>query len=78
MEKLILVVVIAYMFVILFGAACERLQWLIKLVTIPKRKKQKSKLLSSFRVGWALLKKLSLSVQYVWLFNFKEVCPKEA
>jgi len=78
MEKLILVVVIAYMFVILFGAACESVPWLIKLVTIPKRKQQKSKLLSSFRVGWSLLKKLTLSVQYGWLFNFKEVCPKEA
>lgn len=78
MEKLILVVVIAYMFVIFFGAACECVEWLNKLVTIPKKKGRKNKLLSSFRVGWALLKKLSLSTQYVWLFNFREVCPREA
>lgn len=77
LEKLILVVVIAYMFVILFGAACECVKYLVNLVSMPKKKKM-CKLLSSFRLGLALLKKLSPLCEYRWLFNFKKVCPKEA
>jgi len=78
MEKLILVVVIAYMFVILFGAACECVRRLFRLVSMPEHKKI-GKLLSSFRIGLSLLKKLSNSLyEYRWLFNFRKVCPKDA
>ena len=77
-EKLILVMVVAYMFVILFGAACEGVSRLFRLVSIPEHKKT-GKLLSSFRIGLSLLKKLSNSrYEYRWLFDFRKVCPKAA
>lgn len=75
MEKLILVAVVAYMFVILLGAVSERIKEFIDLVSMVK--KGKKKLLSSFRLGLELLNKLDLS-KYPWLFHFKKLCPTES
>ncbi len=72
MEKLILVVV-AYMFVLLFGAIGERIKVFVDLVSV----EGKRKLLSSFRFGLELLDKLDLS-RYRWLFHFKKLCPTES
>jgi len=72
MEKLILVTVIAYMFVILFGAISEGIKEFVDLVSMVK--KGKRKLLSSFKLGLELLDKLDLS-RYRWLFHFKKLCP---
>ncbi|MEO0161331.1 MAG: transposase, partial [candidate division WOR-3 bacterium] len=74
MEKLILVTVVAYMFVILFGAVSEGIKEFVDLVSMVKNGKKK--LLSSFRLGLELLDKLDLS-KYPWLFCFKKLCPTE-
>jgi len=77
-EKMILVMAVAYMFVLLFGAACRKIRGLFQLVSTPEHK-IRGKLLSDFRIGLALLKRLPSSFyECSNLFNFKKVCPKDA
>ncbi|MCX7994727.1 MAG: transposase [candidate division WOR-3 bacterium] len=71
MEKIILVAVIAYMFVILFGAVAERINVFVDLISIRGCKR---KLLSTFRFGLELLNKLDLS-RHQRLFCFRNLCP---